>query len=204
MVLHRRQRRGGWGRVIKRRRRRAAGQAKAKAMAKRRRKSKSKGKGRGARKSGGRDPLCQSFSVNETGAFLTSFDVYFASKDPNAKLTVQLRTMELGTPTPYLVQDFCELVVSPDDINVSNDTLSQLHLDSSLQYICHQMKNLHWCLYQHQLISIQCGVQQWVKNPLKQHNYPMFKTWLYLSSILVVVYLNHRMVQFGLQAKTKT
>ena len=119
--ITRRQRRGGWGRVIKRRRRRAAGQAKAKAMAKRRRKSKSKGRGRGARKSGGRDPLCQSFSVNETGAFLTSFDVYFASKDPNAKLTVQLRTMELGTPTPYLVQDFCELVVSPDDINVSND-----------------------------------------------------------------------------------
>ena len=78
-------------------------------------------KGRGSRKSGGRDPLCQSFTVNETGAFLTSFDVYFASKDPNAKLTVQLRTMELGTPTQNLVQDFCEITVNPDYINVSND-----------------------------------------------------------------------------------
>jgi len=107
---------GGWGRVIKRRRRRAAGQAKAKAMAKKRR-----GKNRGTRKSGGRDPLCQSFTVDESGAFLTSFDVYFASKDPNAKLTVQLRTMELGTPTQNLVQDFCEIVVNPEDINVSND-----------------------------------------------------------------------------------
>ena len=85
------------------------------------RRGKSKGRGRGSRKSGGRDPLCQSFSVNETGAFLTSFDVFFASKDPNVKLTVELRTMELGTPTNYLVQDFCQLVVSPEDINVSND-----------------------------------------------------------------------------------
>ena len=117
-------RRGGWGRVVKRRKQRAAGQAKAKAAAKARRAKKSKGskgRGRGERKSGGRDPLCQSFTVNETGAFLTSFDVYFASKDPNAKLTVQLRTMELGVPTHNLVQDFCEIVVNPDYINVSND-----------------------------------------------------------------------------------
>ena len=117
------QRRGGWGRVVKRRKQRAAGQAKAKAAAKARRAKKSKGgkKGRGERKSGGRDPLCQSFTVNETGAFLTSFDVYFASKDPNAKLTVQLRTMDLGVPTQNLVQDFCEIVVNPEYINVSND-----------------------------------------------------------------------------------
>ena len=85
------------------------------------RRGKSKGRGRGSRKSGGRDPLCQSFSVNETGAFLTSFDVFFASKDPNVKLTVELRTMELGTPTNYLVQDFCQITVNPEDINVSND-----------------------------------------------------------------------------------
>ena len=125
-------RRGGWGRVVKRRRMRARGQARAKAAAKARRARGQKarrgkkgkggrGKGRGERKSGGRDPLCQSFTVNETGAFLTSFDVYFASKDPNAKLTVQLRTMELGVPTHNLVQDFCEIVVNPDYINVSND-----------------------------------------------------------------------------------
>ena len=76
------------------------------------------GRGRGA---GGRDPLAQSFRVNETGAFLTSFDVYFASKDPSAKLTVQLRFVELGTPTSRLVQDYAEIVVSPDYINVSDD-----------------------------------------------------------------------------------
>ena len=80
-----------------------------------------RGRRRGGRRGGGRDPLAQSFRVNETGAFLTSFDVYFASKDPNAKLTVQLRFVELGTPTERLVQDYAEIVVSPDYINVSDD-----------------------------------------------------------------------------------
>ena len=73
------------------------------------------------RRAGKRDPLAQSFTVNETGAFLTSFDVYFASKDDTAKLTVQLRTVTLGTPTEMLVQDFAEVVLNPNDINVSSD-----------------------------------------------------------------------------------
>ena len=73
------------------------------------------------RRGGRRDPLAQSFTVNETGAFLTSFDVYFASKDDTAKLTVQLRTVELGIPSLNLVQDYAEVILSPEDINVSND-----------------------------------------------------------------------------------
>ena len=68
-----------------------------------------------------RDPLAQSFTVDETGAFLTSFDVYFARKDPNAKLFVELRTMELGTPTNLLVQDFAQISLNPNQINVSDD-----------------------------------------------------------------------------------
>ena len=73
------------------------------------------------RRGGRRDPLAQSFTVNETGAFLTSFDVYFSSKDDTAKLTVQLRTVELGIPSLNLVQDYAEVILSPEDINVSND-----------------------------------------------------------------------------------
>ena len=60
-----------------------------------------------------RDPLAQSFTVDETGAFLTSFDVYFKSIDPLAKLFVELRHVELGTPTQYLVQDYAQIAVSP-------------------------------------------------------------------------------------------
>jgi hypothetical protein len=68
-----------------------------------------------------RDPLAQSFTVDETGAYLTSFDVFFKSKDDNAKLFVELRYVELGTPTKYLVQDYAQIAVNPNNINISDD-----------------------------------------------------------------------------------
>ena len=68
-----------------------------------------------------RDPLAQSFTVDETGAFLTSFDVFFRSKDEKAKLFVELREVELGTPTRFLVQDYAQIAVNPSYINISDD-----------------------------------------------------------------------------------
>ena len=68
-----------------------------------------------------RDPLAQSFTVDETGAFLTSFDVFFASKDPLAKLFVELRHVELGTPTRFLVAEYAQVALNPSQINVSDD-----------------------------------------------------------------------------------
>ena len=68
-----------------------------------------------------RDPIAQSFRADETGMFLTSIDVYFGRKDPKRKLFVELRTVELGTPTNILVQDYAQVSVSPEDIEVSND-----------------------------------------------------------------------------------
>jgi hypothetical protein len=73
------------------------------------------------RRAGGKDPLAQSFTVDETGAFLTGAEVYFASKDPNARLFVELRTVELGLPTSTLVQDYARIALDPGNINVSND-----------------------------------------------------------------------------------
>ena len=50
------------------------------------------------------DPLAQSFTVDSKGAFLSSVDLYFASVDPSAKITVQVRPLQLiGTPTENLV-----------------------------------------------------------------------------------------------------
>ena len=66
-----------------------------------------------------RDPLAQSFTVDGRGAFLTSFDLYFASKDPDAKVFVELRTMELGTPTSFLVQDYTQVALNPNDIKIN-------------------------------------------------------------------------------------
>ena len=69
----------------------------------------------------GIDPLSQTFKVDEDGAFLTSVDLFFARKDPNENISVEIRTTELGTPTTQLVQDFARVVVNPVDINVSSN-----------------------------------------------------------------------------------
>lgn len=70
---------------------------------------------------GGKDPLAQTFTVDETGAFLTSVDLFFANKDDNEKITVELRTVELGTPTDLLVQDFARVTLEPSQVNTSSD-----------------------------------------------------------------------------------
>ena len=70
---------------------------------------------------GGKDPLAQTFTVDETGAFLTSIDLFFANKDENEKVFVEIRTVELGTPTDQLVEDYARVALDPSQINTSND-----------------------------------------------------------------------------------
>ena len=68
------------------------------------------------------DPLAQSFLVEDsTGVFLTSCDVFFRSKDDNdVPLVFQIRSMKNGFPTQHILP-FSEIVVSPDDIQISAD-----------------------------------------------------------------------------------
>lgn len=80
------------------------------------------------------DPLAQSFTVggnidapnanipdeDRDGAFITAVDLFFASKDPdNAPVRVEVRTMELGTPTMTVLGN--PVILKPSDVNVSND-----------------------------------------------------------------------------------
>ncbi len=67
------------------------------------------------------DPLAQSFTTEREGMFLTSVDLFFGHKDPEEKVTVELRTVELGTPTAELVQDFARVILDPSEINISDD-----------------------------------------------------------------------------------
>ena len=67
------------------------------------------------------DPLAQSFTVDETGAFLTSVDVFFANKDTQEKITAQIRTVELGTPTNILAGDDAQVTLEPSQIGISSD-----------------------------------------------------------------------------------
>ena len=65
------------------------------------------------------DPLAQSFTTDETGAFLTAVDLYFGNKDPNEKVVVEVRTVELGTPTTQVVADYARVTLDPSQVNTS-------------------------------------------------------------------------------------
>jgi hypothetical protein len=80
------------------------------------------------------DPLAQSFVVggnieapsptstddDVNGAFLTAVDLFFASKDSgNAPVKVEIRTVELGTPTRVVIGN--PVTLRPDEVNVSNN-----------------------------------------------------------------------------------
>lgn len=77
------------------------------------------------------DPLAQSFLVGSSrglnsfnddinGAFLTAVDLFFAKKDPgNAPVTVEIRLVDLGTPTLTVIGD--PVVLTPNDITTSTD-----------------------------------------------------------------------------------
>ena len=90
-------------------------------------------RGRGRfRPSRRRDPLAQSFTVDETGMFLSSLDVFFFEKDDRVPLTVQVRTVELGTPTDELVYDFAEVVLDPTQLDSNGESIIKTSVDASL------------------------------------------------------------------------
>jgi hypothetical protein len=83
------------------------------------------------------DPLAQSFVVggnveapdssreglatdDSNGAFLTAVDLFFAKKDSgNATVKVEIRTVELGTPTRIVIGN--SVTLRPSEVNISDD-----------------------------------------------------------------------------------
>ena len=83
------------------------------------------------------DPLAQSFVVggnieapdssreglatdDSNGAFLTAVDLFFAKKDSgNATVKVEIRTVELGTPTRIVIGN--SVALRPSEVNISAD-----------------------------------------------------------------------------------
>jgi len=67
------------------------------------------------------DPLAQSFFVEkENGVFVTSVEVFFASKDEVAPVTMEIRNMVNGYPGQEVVP-YSQVVVNPSEVNVSSD-----------------------------------------------------------------------------------
>lgn len=67
------------------------------------------------------EPIAQSFIIDTPGgAFVTSLDLFFLSKDANLPVTVQIRAMENGIPTGIILP-FSTKTVPAADVNVSNN-----------------------------------------------------------------------------------
>ena len=71
-----------------------------------------------------RDPIAQTFHLsdagNEDGAFLKELDLYFQAKHPSLPVTVQLVTVENGTPTSAVLP-FGEVTLPAASVNISSD-----------------------------------------------------------------------------------
>ena len=67
------------------------------------------------------DPLAQTFQVKSSGgAFLTKVDVFFASKDLNIPVTLEIREVINGFPGK-LVLPFSRVTLKPEDVNISTN-----------------------------------------------------------------------------------
>lgn len=68
-----------------------------------------------------RDPIAQSFLIDTRGgAFITSVDVYFSTKDSNIPVSLEIRDMANGYPGQNVVPNGV-VTLEPADVNVSAD-----------------------------------------------------------------------------------
>lgn len=67
------------------------------------------------------DPLAESFEVTDpNGIFITKCDIFFSEKDNNLPVTLQVRTMQNGTPTQTILP-FGEVILDSNKILTSAD-----------------------------------------------------------------------------------
>ena len=70
------------------------------------------------------DPLAQTFLVQSTGgAFLTKCDIFFASKDDNVPVQMQIREVVNGYPGK-VVLPFSRVIKDPSEVNISSSTVT--------------------------------------------------------------------------------
>lgn len=75
------------------------------------------------RDTGWYDPLAQTFLVQQPGgAFLSKVDVFFASKDKNMPVTIEIREVVNGYPGKNILP-FSKVTLKPNQVNISNNTV---------------------------------------------------------------------------------
>jgi hypothetical protein len=103
------------------------------------------------------DPLAQSFLIDlQGGAFITSLDLYFKDKDENLPITLDIRVMENGIPTPRVVP-FSVVKASADNILVSEDATVPTRFN--FEAPVHLLQGVEYCFV---LISNSDKYKVWV------------------------------------------
>jgi len=70
------------------------------------------------------DPLAQTFLVQQRGgAFLTSVDLFFATKDENIPVKIEIREVVNGYPGKKILP-FSQVVVNPENVKISTRTVA--------------------------------------------------------------------------------
>ena len=69
------------------------------------------------------DPLAQTFMINSKGgAFLTSVDLFFATKDRSIPVHIEIREVVNGSPGKTILP-FSQVVLNPEQVNISSNTV---------------------------------------------------------------------------------
>lgn len=78
------------------------------------------------------DPLAQTFLVQQKGgAFLTSVDLFFASKDKSIPVKIEIREVVNGYPGKKILP-FSQVVKNPEDVNISSRRVAVAAFDNRL------------------------------------------------------------------------
>lgn len=138
------------------------------------------------------DPLAQSFSVggsettndDENGSFLTAIDLFFYQKDSgNSPVTVQIRTMELGTPTRTVVGN--QVTLRPDQVNISNDATVATKV--TFDYPIYLEPNREYCvvLLAPESIQYEVFIAEMGKKTIQTRNLPDSGTVFYSQQFAI-------------------
>jgi hypothetical protein len=104
-----------------------------------------------------KDPLAQSFLIDlQGGAFITSLDLYFKEKDENLPITLEIRIMENGIPTPRVVP-FSIVKGAAENIVVSEDATVPTRFN--FEAPVHLLQGVEYCFV---LISNSDKYKVWV------------------------------------------
>ena len=104
------------------------------------------GGGQGNGGQGGQDPLAQTFRIEEAGGmFITSVDVFFATKSANIPVTCQIRTVVNGFPSEEVLP-LANKVLNPSSVNLDSPSTGTAATTFTFEAPIYLRDNTEYCI----------------------------------------------------------